>query len=148
MDLNQIDDEVIKKNIWSGIMEFSLKHIFARDMLPFLRDMAPILKKLDQNNGRDFIGIVLQYILERGELSDEETFFKIINTNVSHETGEKIMSLAEKIRLEGELKGELKGKIETAQNMILEGSDPVFIMKVTKLPLNKIKELQAKNSSI
>ena len=62
------------------------------------------------------------------------------------------MSLAEKIRLEGELRGklegELQGKLETAQNMILEGSDPVFLMKVTKLPLNKIKELQAKQSNL
>lgn len=155
LDLNQIEDEMLKQNTWSGIMAFVLKHIFARDMLPFLRDIAPLLKMVDQHNGRDFIGIVLQYILERAELSDEEAFFKLINTNLSHDIGEKIMSLAEKLRLEGELRGKLEGKlegeylksIEIALRMIEAGSDAAFIMKVTKLPLEKIKELQSNDAS-
>ena len=31
--------------------------------------------------------------------------------------------------------------------MILEGSAPVFIMKVTKLPLDKIQELQKEHQN-
>lgn len=44
IDLNQIADETLKQSTWSGIMEFILKHIFERDMLPFLRNIAPLLK--------------------------------------------------------------------------------------------------------
>ena len=142
LDLSQIDDEVIKQNTWSGIMEFALKHIFARDMLPFLRDIAPILKIIDQNNGRDYIGVVLQYILERAELSDQAAFFELINTNVSHETGEKIMSIAQKLRTEGKLEGKLEEKINTAKKMLTEGIDPVFVSKITELTLSQIKKLQ------
>lgn len=40
IDLGQIDDETLKQHAWSGVMEFVLKHIFARDMLPYLNDIA------------------------------------------------------------------------------------------------------------
>ena len=44
-------------------MEFALKHIFARDILPWLKDIADTLHQLDNAGGRDFIAIVLQYLL-------------------------------------------------------------------------------------
>lgn len=150
LDLSKISDEELKKNIWSGIMAFALKHIFERDMLPFLQEIAPILKKIDRSNGQDFVGIVLQYIVERAELSDENAFFELINTHISDETGERIMTLAERLVLkgklegqrEGELKGVLEGKLETAQEMINQGLDLNLIAKVTHLPLDKIKALK------
>jgi recombination-promoting nuclease RpnB len=33
VDLGQIDDEKLKQYAWSGVMEFALKHIYARDIL-------------------------------------------------------------------------------------------------------------------
>jgi len=145
IDLGQIDDETLKQHAWSGVMEFVLKHIFARDILPFLKDIAQDMHHLDQIGGRDFIEIVLQYLLERGELSDNEAFFKLIDTQISHEVGEKIMSLAEQLREEGKLEGELKGKLEIAQRMLEAGSDLVFVEKVTGLSRDKIEAFQKKN---
>ncbi len=80
-----------------------------------------------------------------GELSDKEAFFKLIDTKISHEVGEKIMSLAEQLKEEGRLEGVLKGKFEIAERMLAEDSDPIFVAKVTGLPLDKIKVLQKKN---
>jgi len=137
IDLGQIDDEKLKQHAWSGVMEFALKHIFARDILPWLKDIADLLHQLDNSGGRDFIELVLQYLLERGELSDKNAFFKLIDTQISHEVGEKIMSLAEQLKEEGRA----DAMHEVAKRMLAEGSDPVFVAKVTKLPLNKIKEL-------
>ena len=151
LDLNKIDDAVIKQNTWSGIMEFVLKHIFERDMLPFLREAIPLLQKIYQNDGGDYGGIVLQYALESGELNDEEKFFDLINTSISHEAGERIMSLAKKIEHRGEhkgkLEGKLEGKIEVALSMLLDGIEPVFVSKYTGLPLVKINELKKNHSS-
>ncbi|MFT4058969.1 MAG: Rpn family recombination-promoting nuclease/putative transposase [Legionella sp.] len=138
IDLGQIDDEVLKQHAWSGVMEFALKHIFARDILPWLKDIAERLHQLDNAGGRDFIAIVLQYLLERGELSDKEAFFKVIDTQISHEVGEKIMSLAEQLREEGKNQGIL----EIAGKMLKEGADPAFVAKVTGLSLDRIKTLQ------
>lgn len=150
IDLGKIDDESIKQHAWSGVMEFALKHIFARDILPWLKNIAGTLNQLDKAGGRDFIAIVLQYLMERGELRDKDAFFKLIDTKISHEVGEKIMSLAEQLReegrfegkLEGKLEGELKKGLEIARRMLEEGSDPLFVAKVTSLTLDEIKALQ------
>jgi hypothetical protein len=34
IDLNKIEDEELKQRSWAGVMELTLKYIFARDMLP------------------------------------------------------------------------------------------------------------------
>ena len=146
IDLGQIDDETLKQHTWSGVMSFALKHIFARDVLPWLKEITDILHQLDNEGGRDFIAIVLQYLLERGELSDKEAFFKLIDTQISHEVGEKIMSLAQQLkeegRIEGMHEGELKKEKEIAKRLLDAGSDPAFVAKVTDLSLDKIKMLQ------
>lgn len=87
---------------------------------------------------------MLQYLLERGELSDKDAFFNLIDQQISHQVGEKIMSLAEQLRQEGIREGEHKKEIEIAERMLAEGSDPVFIEKITALSINQIKKL-AKN---
>ena len=145
IDLGQIDDEIIKKHAWSGVMEFALKHIFARDILPWLKEITVTLQDIDKAGGRDYIAIVLQYLLERGELSDREAFFNLIDTQISHEVGEKIMSLAEQLKEEGRNEGELLKSLEIAKRMLEAGSDTVFIEKVTGLSLAQIQALQKKN---
>ncbi len=50
--------------------------------------------------------------------------------------------------LRGELKGELKKSIEIAQNMLDAGSDPLFVVKVTQLPLDAVKDLQNNKSEL
>ena len=146
IDLGQIDDETLKQHTWAGVMEFALKHIFARDILPWLKDIAQILHQLDNSGGRDFIETVLHYLLIRGELSDKNAFFNLIDTQISHEVGEKIMSLAEQLKAEGRVEGLIeglkKGQIESAKKMLDENSDPVFVLKVTGLSLDEINMLQ------
>ena len=140
--------EELKQHMWSGVMEFSLKHIFERDMLPFLREIAPTLKTLVHQGGDDFIGVVLQYIIESAEISDNDALIELINTNVSYEIGEKIMTPAEKWRQEGELRGELRGKLEgkleLIKTMLSHGVEPAFIAKNTGVSMDEIKALQNK----
>ena len=62
----------------------------------------------------------------------------MINANISDETGGEIMTIAEQLRHEGEL----KGKLETVQEMLNAGTDVAFIAKVTRLPIEKIKALK------
>jgi len=145
IDLGEIEDEELKKHAWSGVLEFALKHIFARDILPHIKSIAGLLAQLDQLGGREFVEIVLQYVLERGELKDREQFFELINDNISHEVGGDIMTLAEQIRDEGRIEGELKGKLEVAKQLLEDGAEPAFVAKITKLPLPTIKDLKNNN---
>ena len=95
IDLARIDDQELKNHAWAGAMEFALKHIFARDIFPYLKDITKLLRSIDQSGGRDYISIVLQYILERAELNDKEAFFTLVNTKISPDVGENIMTLAD-----------------------------------------------------
>ena len=50
--------------------------------------LLPILMiSFSVKHGDDFIGIVLQYILEGAEISDKIALIELINTNISYEIG-------------------------------------------------------------
>jgi recombination-promoting nuclease RpnB len=144
VDLNEIQDEELKQHQWSGVMEFTLKHIFKRDMLPYLYDIAPLLKKLTQQDGKEFVGLVLQYIIGGAEISDDEALIDLINTEISDELGEKFMTAIEKWIQQGMEKGKLEGKLELVEKMLLNGVEPAFISKNTGITLNQVKEIQDK----
>ena len=61
---------------------------------------------------------MLQYLPGRGELSDRQAFFKVIDTQISHEVGEKIVSLAEQLKEEGRIEGEFNKEREIAKRML------------------------------
>lgn len=85
---------------------------------------------------------LLSYIINLDEENRTiKDFLTAIHDQVPVNVENQIMSLAERLIEEGEL----KGKLETAQNMLIEGADPVFVAKVTKLKLDVIKALQIKN---
>ncbi|MEN8905896.1 MAG: transposase, partial [Clostridiales bacterium] len=60
--------------------------------------------------------------------------------SVSHERGEFVMTIAEKLINEGIEKGIEKGKLETAIEMKKLGSDIEFISKVTKISIKVLKK--------
>ncbi len=68
---------------------------------------------------------------------DEKELAKIAN-EVSFERGEVIMTIAEKLKMEGRL----EGKIEIAKNMIKMGMDIDQIVKATDIDKDKIKLLK------
>jgi len=142
IDLGRIDDEELKRHAWVGVTEFILKHIFSRDVLPYLQDIAELLRRIVQSGGRDYVSIVLQYALERGELRNKQAFFELINTQISSEVGEKIMTLAEQLIDEGKHKGKLEGKLEVAERLLSEGIEIAFVAKMTGIPLERLKVLQ------
>lgn len=157
IDLNLIDDEILKQRAWSGAMNLTLKRIFAKDMLPYLLDIIQLLKKIEQSDGKNFAEIVLTYILDRGELANKQAFFELIQTQLTPEVGEKVMTIAEQLkiegknegrlegklegRVEGRLEGRLEGKLEVAEQLLSEGIKPALVARMTKLPLEKIKDL-------
>lgn len=157
IDLGRIDDEELKRHAWVGVMEFVLKHVFARDILPYLQEIAELMGRIAQSGGRHYVSVVLQYALERGELKNKQAFFELINTQISSEVGEKIMTLAEQLKAEGRAeglqtglqkgiqegvqKGKFEGKLEIAKRLLVEGVEIAFIAKITGISLEKLKKL-------
>lgn len=153
IDLNKIEDETLKQSAWAGVMELTLKHIFARDMLPYIKDIIELLKHLEKAEGKHFIETVLTYILDRGELSNKDTFIDLVKTRLAPDVGEKIMTIAEQLKAEGMqqgmqqglIKGKEEEQIEIAERLLAEKVELSIIAKVTKLSIDKIKELKDKN---
>lgn len=87
VELGRIDDCVMKKNLWSGVMALALKHVFADDLLVRLQDMAASLRQLNEEGGRGYLGIVLKYLLNQGHISDKGAFAGFVASNISKDLG-------------------------------------------------------------
>jgi predicted transposase/invertase (TIGR01784 family) len=92
---------------------------------------------------------VLEYLLEKGEISNLVIFFELINKEISPEVECNVMTGAEQLRmrcklegrLEGKREGKIEGKLEVAKHLLAQGLDVPFIARVTELSLDQIKEL-------
>jgi predicted transposase/invertase (TIGR01784 family) len=140
IDLNRIDDVQIKKSTWAAVMELTLKYIFVKDMLPHVRDIIQVLKKLEQANSKTFAETVLIYILDRGEMSDKEAFMNLVKTQLLPEVGEKIMTIAEQLKAEGIE----KGIHQVAIKLLEQGCDVEFVAKATELDISEVNLLKEK----
>lgn len=143
VDLNEITDAELKQHMWSALMEFALKHIFERDIIPFLFDFTPVLRQVLKDDGNDLIGMMLQYIVDRGEISDQNEFFKLIETQISPELGENIMSLAKQLREEdieiGMKKGTERMQSKLLRDCLKEVLTPFMFQKQLNCHLNRLK---------
>lgn len=61
---------------------------------------------------------------------------------ISERERNNFMAIAEQMMHRGLEQGALEKSIRIAKRLITEGSNPTFVMKVTGLSLDKIKELQ------
>jgi predicted transposase/invertase (TIGR01784 family) len=157
IDLSTIDDETLKQSAWAGVMELAMKYIFARDMLPYVKEIIELLKRLENVDGKHFIETVLTYILDRGELSNKDAFIALIKTKLAPDVGEKIMTIAEQLKAEGMQQGIQQGiqqgmqqgiektKYEIAERLLAKNEDLSSIAEVTGLSLEKLKELKQKS---
>jgi predicted transposase YdaD len=80
---------------------------------------------------KEFISIVLQYILEHAEMRNKQAFFEFVTIDISPEIGSEVMTLAEQLRQEGKLENQL----EIAKRLLAEKVEFAFISKITGLSL-------------
>lgn len=149
IDLNTIDDEQLKRKIWSGTMALTLKHIFKRDFLPYLPEIAKLLKKIHSRD-HSYAESTWFYIINVTEISDKQEFYDIIKKDYIPEAGEKIMTFAEHLRQEGweqgiqqgMQQGMQQGKLEEQRNLIKrmfsKGLNSNEIAQLTDLPVEEI----------
>jgi predicted transposase/invertase (TIGR01784 family) len=101
VELNSIPDEVLREHLWSGVVGLAMKHAFDRDVLPILKTMINLLQQAEEQGKPELCEKTISYLMKTAEVSDQKKFYSLINSNLSQETGEKIMSLAQKLHEEG-----------------------------------------------
>ena len=159
IELHKIEDDELRKHVWSGTMAFIMKHIFARDILPFLRVIAPLLKEIGEQN-IIYIENVLWYLLEKAESSSVEKVIDFFKEIVPEEKRGEIMTLGEQLiekgraealkaldqialekLQEGEAKGEKNKSIAVSKKMLAAGFDINAVSKMTDLSVDELKNL-------
>jgi predicted transposase/invertase (TIGR01784 family) len=114
-DLHRYSDDQIKGTIMSRVILLLFKYILTPELHHKLPEIFSLLRTLrGKETGLQYLEVVVRYLasaLDEDELSLKQ-IKEIAEQAISKETGEYIMTLAEKLRNEGELRGEIKGEIK------------------------------------
>jgi predicted transposase/invertase (TIGR01784 family) len=146
-----ITEEQLKTHPWASTLEYIMHHRKDPDIRPVLRTIAPNVRMFYMVGQTQFVLSLYTYIENVYTFkAPVEEFANIAGEEISERAKEDIMTIAEQMMHrgieQGIEKGALNKSIEIAQRMIAEGSNPAFIMKVTGLSLEKIKELPKKTT--
>ena len=169
VDINQLPDEVLKKQQWIGPVTSALKYIRQQEMAPFALDILASLQwPMDKYEAQEMLELLLNYLFSAGNIEDIDSFVESSIEQLSSPIRSEMMTFAEKMEergiqkgmqkgmLEGEARGKQEGKIEgkkegieqakqdAALRMLNEGVELAFISKVTDLSLADLERLQEK----
>ena len=166
VDFKKIPDETLREEAWSGVLALTMKHIFSKEILSMLETLRPLLLIIEKNQGSDFIVAMLKYLLKASKIEDKAAFLKFLESAVSKETGDQIMSLAQQWEQEGEKRGLIKGeklgiakgrqegrlegqqegeratKLAIARNLLNQNMGSDLVAQATGLPLDQIEQLK------
>lgn len=137
IDLNKIDDGILREKLWAGVVSLAMKHIHSQNMTKIL-SVLKIIAEIDSEGERRFSAILLNYVVEHGEFSKSRKFLKAIQGQVPVKFEEEIVTLAQQFAAEGAA----KSKAQIALNLLRETGDPDFTGRVTGLSPKQIKKLQ------
>lgn len=125
-----LTDEQLKTHPWAATLEYIMHHRRTQDLRSVFRAIAPNVRMFYMEEQNQFVLSLYAYLenVYTYEAPVEE-LARIAGEEISSRAQEDIMTIAEKLREEGEL----RRSIEIAQRMLDAGSDLPFIVKVTGL---------------
>jgi predicted transposase/invertase (TIGR01784 family) len=145
VEVNKIPDEKLKQEVWLGIMELCMKHVFARDILPYLRDMLSLLKTVGQQQAQHYVEATLTYLFNVSNVRSREDFLEVIEHQLTPEVN--MASPAQILKAEGRKEGKTEAKQDIArklwkqQGMALED-----ISQITDLSMTDLEKLLVASS--
>jgi predicted transposase/invertase (TIGR01784 family) len=145
-DLHRYSDDEIMGTIASRLALLLLKHIRDPDLQRKLPGIFALLRTLmEKDTGMQWLEVVLRYLTsarEEEDLSLKE-IKEIVEQAVSKDMGGFVMTLAEKLRNEGEIKGlkegielgityKFPGDIDAVMTEVNKIDDPATLKEITK----------------
>lgn len=159
VDITIIPDDEIMQHRRMAILELLQKHIRQRDLTELLDQLTTLL--LGGNTTQEQLISVINYMLQAGESLDPAALINTLASRVpQHE--ETLMTIAEKLRLEGEQRGiqkglqlgEQKGRqegrqegereaaLKIARTMLASGLDRAMVMQMTGLTESELAQIR------
>ena len=120
-------DEDLLNQKWAGLFQYFMKHIYESDLLPYLEKAIPLIKAVDEEDKVGYLEAIINYALVAGEISDAKEFIERVRSEVTEETGEKIMTGAEQLRQEGIRQGIQQGVQQGIQQGERQGECKLFL---------------------
>ncbi len=134
IDVTVIPDDEIMTHKGIALLELLQKHIRQRD----LSELSGKLVRLLSNSytTKDQLISVIHYILQNGETTEPQRFIlDLAHRLPQHE--EELMTIAQKLKQEGEKNATLK----IARTMLANGLDRVTVMKMTGLSDKEVAQI-------
>jgi len=142
IELHKISDEDLRKQQWSGLFAFALKHRKAVNFAQFLNSVFPWASELEEKNAGQYLKILLTYVVHEMEADDESLLLQKAEEYLSNELRGEIMTLAQRFEQNGIQKGLEKGRQEGRQEGI-ELEKKAIARKLLKesLPLELVSKM-------
>ncbi len=159
-DLTAFSDDEIKGTVMTRVVMLLFKHIYDPDLLEKLPDILSLMQELmTKETGLQYIEAVLRYLFNTVDDVSTKTIKEIVEKALSNEEGDKIMTLATRLRMEGreegieeglekgreerQEKGEIKGLIQAIElGILLKFPDKVSIIMNEIYKINNLALLQ------
>jgi hypothetical protein len=147
-DLSAFSDAEIKGNIFIRLYLSVVRRIFSPDFSQHLDGMLPLFAELSRKRtGMQYLETVLRYIYNvRDDIDPEETEKKLIQA-IDEDKKEGVMTVAERLRREGEIRGEILGKIQICQEFMANGLLPKDMADQKIAQLNRELEKLTRESA-
>ncbi|EMS83053.1 Rpn family recombination-promoting nuclease/putative transposase, partial [Leptospira noguchii] len=133
VDLNRLESISLRvilgvvQKIWEGDTSF----------LSHLGEVFELLTGLKNESKRvEIFQKLFLYIFNVREIEPTEITSLLSHSKISRDYEDLAMTTAEKLRKEGEI----KGLIKTARNMLLDGSSLEYVLKITGLTEQELKD--------
>jgi len=111
MDTHEIEDERLRERRWAGILTFMMKHVYARDIWPFIQTVIEMLKNIEKEEGAAiYANHLLKYWLLAAEIKKEPkaSFIETIKQGLSASMRSEMMTIAEQLIQQGIHQGEAR----------------------------------------
>lgn len=155
VDVTVIPDDQIMQHRRVAILELLQKHVSQRDLAELLEQLVTLL--LAGYTTNEQLTSLMNYMLQVGETRNPGELLSTLASRVpEHE--DTLMTIAEKLRLEGEQRGlqkgmllgeekgrqegVLEGKLAVARTMLANGIDRDSVMKMTGLTADDLAQIR------
>ncbi|WP_445494750.1 Rpn family recombination-promoting nuclease/putative transposase [Photorhabdus sp. SF281] len=155
VDITVIPDDEIMKHRRMAVLEMLQKHIRQRDLTELLDQLVTLL--LEGYTTQEQLISVINYMLQAGESHDPAALLNTLASRVpQHE--EALMTIAEKLRLEGEQRGIRKGiqlgeqkgreegvrlgKLDVAHSLLKMGMPREAVLEATGLSEDELAQIR------
>jgi len=135
------DDKLFSLPTFSGLRTLFIlfKHLGNKNFL--IRNMLEILKMGNKNeNNDDLLSQMLLYLFTNSDI-DRNVVSDIIDSQPEEAIKKMGMTTAQQWKRDGKIEGKIEREIEIIRNAWEEGFSLAQIVKISKMPIEKVKEL-------